>query len=180
MWARICKYSAQSLICIPLSSRDNPFLLESLRCVLHRFGLPSQLQDISLTLKNEGGFYFMKDGKQTKTGFGSSSTTVIATIASLLLSFGICSFAFISVLKIDTLFLILTENSFANWASKPIIKPRDELAQATISLQACLVVACISDVFPCHSNANLSLFTFLIHSQFCLVMEDRLHRVLLI
>ena len=99
MLGRICKYSAQSPICIPLSSRDNPFLLESLRCVLHRFGLPSQLQDISLTLKNEGGFYFMKDGKQTKTGFGSSSTTVIATIASLLLSFGICSFAFIAFLK---------------------------------------------------------------------------------
>ena len=74
-------------------SKDNPFLLKSLRCVLHRFGLPSQLQDISITLKNEGGFYFMKDGKQTKTGFGSSSTTVIATIASLLLSFGICSHA---------------------------------------------------------------------------------------
>ena len=56
----------------------------------------------------------MKDGKQTKTGFGSSSTTVIATIASLLFSFGVCSFAFIAFSKIEKPFLILTENSFVN------------------------------------------------------------------
>lgn len=132
MLVKTCRSSAQSFIDLNLSSRDNPFLLESLRCVLHQFGLPSQLQDISLTLKNEGGFYFMKDGKQTKTGFGSSSTTVIATIASLLFSFGVCSFAFIAFLKIEKPFLILTENSFVNWVFRLIIKRRGELAQATI------------------------------------------------
>lgn len=74
----------------------------------------------------------MKDGRQTKTGFGSSSTTVIATVASLLLSFGILSFDFIALLKIDKIFLFRTENSFANCLYKLIIKHRGELAQDMI------------------------------------------------
>lgn len=46
---------------------------------------------ICIRLSSEGGLYFVKNGKQTKTGFGSSSTTVIATVTSLLLCFGAVS-----------------------------------------------------------------------------------------
>ena len=54
----------------------------------------------------------MKDGKQTKTGFGSSSTTVIATVASLLLSFGVCSYA---------LFLIIENRSALSYSDRELI-----------------------------------------------------------
>ena len=70
---------------------ENPYLEESLRSVIGYCGVPIQGWRICIELSSEGGLYFVKNGKQTKTGFGSSSTTVIATVTSLLLCFGVVS-----------------------------------------------------------------------------------------
>lgn len=41
---------------------------------------------LSITIQNNEGFYYLQDGRQHKTGFGTSSTTTVAFVSCLLIA----------------------------------------------------------------------------------------------
>ena len=78
-----------TLLCIESrESEENAFLLCSLQRVLT---LPSVApclshKHLSIQIENRDGFYYQQNGRQHKTGFGTSSTTTAAFVCCLLLA----------------------------------------------------------------------------------------------
>ena len=69
-------------------SEENAFLLSSLNCVITTPNIVSSLchKHLHIQIENRNGFYYQQNGKQHKTGFGTSSTTTTAFICCLLLA----------------------------------------------------------------------------------------------